>query len=94
LCRTQELRYRKTEGDEVEDLERLLRAVQEKYPDVRAVCSGAIASNYQRLRVENVCSRLGLVSLAYLWKQDQAHLLQQMVINSKTFFFFSFLFFI
>jgi uncharacterized protein (TIGR00290 family) len=91
LCRTQELRYRKTEGDEVEDLERLLRAVQEKYPDVRAVCSGAIASNYQRLRVENVCSRLGLVSLAYLWKQDQAHLLQQMVMNSKT--FFSFLFF-
>jgi diphthine-ammonia ligase len=94
LCRTQELRYRKTEGDEVEDLERLLRAVQEKYPDVRAVCSGAIASNYQRLRVENVCSRLGLISLAYLWKQDQAHLLQQMVMNSKTFFFFSFVFYI
>jgi diphthine-ammonia ligase len=49
LCRTQELRYRKTEGDEVEDLERLLRAVQEKYPDVRVLCSGAIASNYQHL---------------------------------------------
>lgn len=46
---------------------------------VEAVSSGAIASDYQRLRVESVCSRLGLVSLAYLWKQPQDQLLQDMV---------------
>lgn len=36
-------------------------------------------SNYQRIRVENVCQRLGLVSMAYLWNQDQSILLQQMI---------------
>ncbi|KAK9087348.1 hypothetical protein Syun_029742 [Stephania yunnanensis] len=48
-------------------------------PSVTAVSSGAIASDYQRLRVENICSRLGLVSLAYLWKQDQSLLLEEMI---------------
>ena len=43
------------------------------------MASGAIFSNYQRLRVENVCQRLGLASLAYLWQRDQAELLQEMI---------------
>ncbi|CAA2954688.1 Hypothetical predicted protein [Olea europaea subsp. europaea] len=57
----------------------LLSEVKKQIPSVSAVSSGAIASDYQRLRVESVCSRLGLVSLAYLWKQDQSYLLQQMI---------------
>ena len=56
--------------DEVEDLFELLSMVKEQYPDVQAVASGAILSNYQRLRVENVCQRLGLISLAYLWNRN------------------------
>jgi uncharacterized protein (TIGR00290 family) len=43
------------------------------------VCSGAILSDYQRVRVENVCSRLGLVSLSYLWRRDQAELFDEMI---------------
>ncbi len=43
------------------------------------MASGAIFSNYQRLRVENVCQRLGLVSLAYLWLRDQSELLDEMI---------------
>ena len=39
---------------------------------LQGVASGAIASDYQRLRVEAVCGRLGLTSLAYLWHQPQA----------------------
>ena len=82
--------------------------MQQHVPDIEAVASGAIASDYQRLRVENVsagcfllfpreslerqvtavaapvcavqvCGRLGLVSLAYLWHQPQAALLDGMV---------------
>lgn len=68
-----------TPGDEVEDMFILLNEVKRQIPSVAAVSSGAIASDYQRLRVESVCSRLGLVSLAYLWKQDQSFLLQEMV---------------
>ncbi|MCO5605345.1 hypothetical protein L7F22_059528 [Adiantum nelumboides] len=77
--RLQELRYIQTENDEVEDLLILLRAVQTDFPELGAVSCGAIASDYQRMRVENVCSRLGLVSLAFLWKQEQDDLLQEMI---------------
>lgn len=68
-----------TPGDEVEDMFILLSEVKRQIPTVAAVSSGAIASDYQRLRVESVCSRLGLVSLAYLWRQEQSLLLQDMV---------------
>ncbi|GLT68062.1 hypothetical protein SLA2020_403240 [Shorea laevis] len=79
--RHQKLGYRMTPGDEVEDMFVLLNEVKRQIPSVTAVSSGAIASDYQRLRVESVCSRLGLVSLAYLWKQDQSLLLQEMMTN-------------
>lgn len=73
------LSYSTTPGDEVEDMLILLNEVKQRIPSVTAVSSGAIASDYQRLRVESVCSRLGLVSLAYLWKQDQTLLLEEMI---------------
>eukprot|EP00850_Spirogloea_muscicola_P010768 SM000064S19790 [mRNA] locus=s64:544358:549310:+ [translate_table: standard] len=79
-ARLQELRYRPTVGDEVEDLMALVQGVLRRLPGgVEAVCSGAIASDYQRLRVESVCARLHLVSLAPLWRCEQAPLLQDMI---------------
>ncbi|KAK9812092.1 hypothetical protein WJX73_005916 [Symbiochloris irregularis] len=75
----QGLAYEHTEGDEVEDLLLLLQYAQQQIPEIEAVSSGAIASDYQRLRVENVCARLNLVSLAYMWRQPQAQLLMDMV---------------
>ncbi|XP_012089348.1 diphthine--ammonia ligase isoform X2 [Jatropha curcas] len=77
----EKLNYRTTPGDEVEDMFILLSEVKRQMPSITAVSSGAIASHYQRLRVESVCSRLGLVSLAYLWKQDQSMLLKEMITN-------------
>ena len=65
--------------DEVEDLYCLLKRVQEDFPDLEAVSTGAILSGYQRVRVENVCSRLGLISLGFLWQKDQQILLNSMV---------------
>ncbi|XP_028294704.1 diphthine--ammonia ligase isoform X2 [Gouania willdenowi] len=46
---------------------------------VDAVSVGAILSDYQRVRVENVCLRLGLQPLAYLWRRDQESLLSEMI---------------
>ena len=40
--------------------------------------SGAILSTYQRTRVESVCERLGLESVAYLWRMDQTCVLEQL----------------
>ena len=70
--------YQQDEKDEVEDLYRLLARVKEE-AGVTAVSVGAILSDYQRVRVENVCSRLGLTVLAYLWQRDQAELLSEMI---------------
>ena len=75
----QTLDYTPTDSDEVEDLLVLLQCVKRAYPEVAAVATGAILSTYQRLRVEKVCRRLGLLSLAYLWQRDQHELLQEMV---------------
>jgi diphthine-ammonia ligase len=66
--------------DEVEDLFDLLSDVcAAKELGVEGVCSGAILSSYQRLRVENVCARLDLVSFAPLWQRSQPELLSEMV---------------
>mmetsp|Transcript_28899 Transcript_28899/g.80812 ORF Transcript_28899/g.80812 Transcript_28899/m.80812 type:complete len:668 (+) Transcript_28899:35-2038(+) len=73
------LHYTYSPNDEIEDLFDLLAQVKEKIPDVQAVASGAILSNYQRDRVENVCLRHKLVSLAYLWQRNQSELLDEMV---------------
>ncbi|XP_043482320.1 diphthine--ammonia ligase [Leptopilina heterotoma] len=74
----QDKNYVPTDDDEVEDLYRLLKKVKDS-ENIEAVSSGAIASDYQRLRVENVCKRLGLVSLSYLWQRDQEELLNEMI---------------
>ncbi|XP_056092043.1 diphthine--ammonia ligase isoform X2 [Rhinichthys klamathensis goyatoka] len=70
--------YSQTEGDEVEDLYQLLKLIQEEVC-VEAVSVGAILSDYQRIRVENVCARLELQPLAYLWRRDQAELLREII---------------
>lgn len=65
--------------DEVEDLFELVKAVKLQHPEIEGVSSGAIASTYQKNRVEHICKRLGLVSLALLWDRDQPGLLAEMV---------------
>jgi diphthine-ammonia ligase len=75
----QDLEYSTTEGDEVEDLFALLQYIKGRHPEINAVATGAILSNYQRTRVEAVCMRLGLVSLSFLWQCDQAELLDEMI---------------
>ncbi len=50
---TQSNDYVPTSGDEVEDLYNLLVRARDEVP-FDAVCTGAILSDYQRIRVENV----------------------------------------
>ncbi|KAK9367398.1 hypothetical protein V1509DRAFT_626521 [Lipomyces kononenkoae] len=76
---TTKLDYHTTVADETEDLYSLLQTVLVMQPEIEAVSVGAILSTYQRSRVENVCSRLGLTVLAYLWQRDQAALFDEMI---------------
>ncbi|KAL5463864.1 hypothetical protein EMCRGX_G032808 [Ephydatia muelleri] len=78
LAVKKELVYSPVAGDEVEDLYQLMKTVKDEM-QVEGVSVGAVLSDYQRLRVENVCSRLGLTSLAYLWRRDQQELLHEMI---------------
>eukprot|EP00916_Digyalum_oweni_P026585 GHVL01043663.1.p1 GENE.GHVL01043663.1~~GHVL01043663.1.p1 ORF type:complete len:344 (+),score=87.63 GHVL01043663.1:156-1034(+) len=73
------LSYSPRGGDEVEDLFEILKTVQEFHPSVTAVSCGAILSNYQKFRVENVCERLKLTPVAYLWERDGVELLSEML---------------
>ena len=57
-----------SEEDETEAMLPLLRRVKAYHPEVNAVSTGAILSDYQRTRVESVSIRLGLTPLAYLWQ--------------------------
>lgn len=74
------LEYAVTLGDEIEDLYALLAGLKRTYPAIAGVLCGAILSHYQRTRVENVCDRLGLVSLCYLWGRTQLELLAEMCV--------------
>ena len=49
-----DLSYLPTDSDEVEDLFHLVQRVKLACPSINAVATGAILSNYQRNRVENV----------------------------------------
>lgn len=79
--KNQKLEYSLTKEDEIEDLFKLLQRVQSVHPDIEGVSCGAILSHYQRTRVENVCDRLGLTSLTYLWQRNQLELMGEMCQN-------------
>uniref|UniRef100_A0A8D0GND5 Diphthine--ammonia ligase n=1 Tax=Sphenodon punctatus TaxID=8508 RepID=A0A8D0GND5_SPHPU len=70
--------YTRCEGDEVEDLYHLLSLIKE-VEAVEGVSVGAILSDYQRVRVEDLCKRLNLQTLAYLWRRNQEALLKEMI---------------
>ena len=59
---------------EVEDLKRVIEKL-----DVDALVSGAIASNYQKTRVEKICEELGLKCLTPLWQKNPIEILWEIV---------------
>jgi predicted ATP pyrophosphatase (TIGR00289 family) len=59
---------------ELNDLERALREL-----DIEGVVSGAIASEYQKSRIDSICKKLGLVSIAPLWGREPIELLSEML---------------
>lgn len=64
--------------DEVEDLYDILNRIQHEL-QFDAVSVGAIFSSYQTNRVKNVCQRLNIQVLAYLWQREQSELLDEMI---------------
>jgi len=65
------------EEKEVEDLAETLSMLKERGVD--AVYSGALYSEYQRSRIDEVCRRLGLKSVAPLWHRDPIDYMEEVV---------------
>ncbi|KAF9610157.1 hypothetical protein IFM89_020289 [Coptis chinensis] len=72
LIQHQNHSYRMTLGDEVEDMLVLISEVKRQVPSITAVSSGAIASDYKRLRVENVCPRIKSGGMRWRWRKKRA----------------------
>jgi len=60
--------------EEVADLKRLIEEL-----DVEGVVSGAIASNYQKTRIEEICRQLGLEFVAPLWGENPVGILGEIL---------------
>ncbi len=68
---------RVTAAEKEAELEDLTKALQDL--EIDGVVSGAIASEYQRTRIEKVCDNLGLKSFSPLWHKNQELLLRDQV---------------
>jgi len=62
------------QNEELEDLKRLIGKL-----NVDGIVSGAIASNYQKSRLDEICENLGLKSIAPLWHRDPLELLNEIL---------------
>jgi diphthine-ammonia ligase len=63
---------------ELQDLGRALALAKQRF-GIEGIVSGAIASVYQKSRLERLCEELGLRLLAPLWGRDQEELLDEYV---------------
>lgn len=68
---------RETTGIREKELDDLRLALETL--DVEGVVSGAIASKYQKERIEEVCKKLNLRSFTPLWHQDPIKLLEELL---------------
>jgi diphthine-ammonia ligase len=70
-----------TKGAKEQELDDLSRGLEElkKSQNIEGVVSGALASEYQRTRIDNVCETLGLKSFAPLWHKNQEQLVREQI---------------
>ena len=66
--------------EELKDLEIILKKAIKKYK-IQALISGALASNYQKSRIEDLCRRLNLKSISPLWHINPEKYLKELIKN-------------
>lgn len=64
--------------EELTDLADVLSLAKEKYK-IEGVTTGAVASNYQKTRIDKICRELGLESIAPIWQTDQEKYLRSLL---------------
>jgi ABC transporter with metal-binding/Fe-S-binding domain ATP-binding protein len=71
---------KKTKGIKEKELDDLKKAIK-KIKNIDGVVTGAVASNYQKTRIDNICKELSLESLAPLWNKDPENTIRDMLAN-------------
>ncbi|MEE9151562.1 MAG: diphthine--ammonia ligase [Thermoplasmata archaeon] len=73
--------FRTTKGVKEEELKDLKIAIEEAKQEysIEGIVHGAIFSNYQRKRIDDICHELVIKSLSPLWKKKPKELLTEMV---------------
>jgi diphthine-ammonia ligase len=66
---------------ELKDIEKSLKTAIKKY-DIKGVVSGALASNYQKERIDKICDKLKIKSIAPLWHIDPKKYLKELIKNN------------
>ena len=74
-CMGRDIVVEETVGEKEKELVDLRRALEELAPE--KVFSGAVASSYQKTRIDNICSDLGIESVAPLWQKPQEEVLAE-----------------
>jgi ABC transporter with metal-binding/Fe-S-binding domain ATP-binding protein len=73
----------KTKGEkekELKDLERVIKKAKNNYK-INAIVSGALASNYQKSRIQKICDKLKLKCFNPLWHKDEFKYLDELIKN-------------
>jgi len=68
---------KQTKGEKEEELEDLKNILKDLKID--GVISGAIASEYQRTRIEKICHELGIKSFTPIWHKNQELILREQI---------------
>jgi asparagine synthase (glutamine-hydrolysing) len=63
---------------ELDDIKKALKTAIKKYK-INGVVSGALASNYQKERIDKICKNLKLKSIAPLWHIDPEQYLKDLI---------------
>ena len=66
---------KKTKGEKELELDDLEEAIASLKGEIDGVVTGALASSYQKTRIDSICKRHDLLSIAPLWHRDPAEYL-------------------
>ncbi|MBI2578709.1 MAG: TIGR00289 family protein [Candidatus Aenigmarchaeota archaeon] len=75
---------RKTKGVKEEELKDIKNVLASLKPHIDGITTGAIASNYQKTRIDAICFDLGLASIAPFWGKDPEEVLRGMLRDGFT----------
>jgi ABC transporter with metal-binding/Fe-S-binding domain ATP-binding protein len=67
---------KRTKGEKEKELEDL-KKVLSRMKNIDGVVSGAIASNYQKSRIDKICEELKLKHFSPLWQKNQEKILEE-----------------